>query len=384
MHTFTSRDLQELLAPREAPCVSIYLPLGPPSTDSRRNGLEIKNVLRRIEAALAFRAEWKPAAARVLESLSWLELANFVSSDGDTLAAFSSPGFQRCWHLPETMPAALIVSDSFHTQPLVKHLQNRLLYYVLALTQENVTLYQGTEHQLRVVQVPRMPRGMHELEVPVAEKSISKRMTTAIAGAGGGALFFGPGIGSDANRAKRDVEAFFRMVDKAVMPITHETNAPLIVATVDPDYGIFREISRNPALLGDRIEANPAAMTLNELRRRALDIVVPMRAAALARIADQYGAAAARHRGSDEIEGIAKAAAFGRVETLLVEDGRHLGGALDRKTGNVYQSMGSSDQAESDLLDDVSELVLTTGGDVCVLPPTTMPTRAGIAAIYRY
>ena len=327
------------------------------STDSRRNGLEIKNVLRRIEAALASRAEWKPAAARVLESLSWLELADFVSSDGDTLAAFSSPGFQRSWHLPETMPAALIVSDSFHTQPLVKHLQNRLLYYVLALTQENVTLYQGTEHQLRVVQVPRMPRGMHELEVPGADHSLSKRMTT---------------------------EAFFRMVDKAVMPITHDANAPLIVATVDPDYGMFREISRNPALLGDRIEGNPAAMTLDELRRRALDIVVADADAALARIADQYEVAAAHHRGSDQIEGIAKAAAFGRVETLLVEDGRQLGGALDRKTGNVYQSMGSSDQAGSDLLDDVSELVLTTGGDVCVLPPTSMPTSAGIAAIYRY
>ena len=319
MHTFTSRDLQELLSPREAPCVSIYLPFGPPSTDSRRNGLEVKNVLRRIEAALDFRAEWKPAAAPVLESLAWLEHAGLVSSHGDTVAVFSSPGFQRSWHLPETMPAALNVSDSFQTQPLVKHLQNRLLYYVLALTQENVTLYQGTEHQLRVVQVPRMPRGMHELEVAAPDHSISKRMTTSIAGAGGGALFFGPGIGSDANHAKHEVEAFFRMVDKAVMPITHEANAPLIVATVAPDYGMFREVSRNPALLGDRIEGNPAAMTLDELRRRALDIMVPMRDAALARIADQYEVAAAHHRGSDRIDGIAKAAAFGRVETLLVD-----------------------------------------------------------------
>jgi hypothetical protein len=37
-----------------------------------------------------------------------------------------------------------------------------------------------------------------------------------------------------------------------------------------------------------------------------------------------------------------------------------------------------------DLLDDLGERVLATGGEVVVVPTERMPTESGLAAIYRY
>ncbi|MGH7691047.1 MAG: hypothetical protein ACREN3_15690, partial [Gemmatimonadaceae bacterium] len=37
-----------------------------------------------------------------------------------------------------------------------------------------------------------------------------------------------------------------------------------------------------------------------------------------------------------------------------------------------------------DLLDDLGELVMHTGGQVVIVPSDAMPTRSGLAAIYRF
>ena len=43
-----------------------------------------------------------------------------------------------------------------------------------------------------------------------------------------------------------------------------------------------------------------------------------------------------------------------------------------------------SDPKTDDLLDDMAEAVMRTGGQVLVVPPELMPTDTGLAAIYRY
>lgn len=383
MQPFIREELQALLAPYEGPCLSVYLPLGPISFDARPQALELKHALRQIEIALDSRPDWKQSARSVMETIARLGAEALPMASAGTLAIFASPGFHRSWVFPEAMPPVTIVSDSFHTKPLLKHVQEESAYYVLALTKENVTLYRGHDHELSVVPTPGMPRGMRELVGHRVDHSVSKRMTTAVAGAGGGARFFGPG-GSDANDAKEDLKSFFRMVDKAVVQATHARPAPLILATFDQHCGMFHEVSRNPLLVRERIVGDPEAMKLDDLRDRALQILGPLRERRLEKIADEYGVAVARHRGSCDLSSISKAAVDGRVQALLVEDGRHVAGKLDRRTGEIMKASGPPQACAEDVLDDVSELVLARGGDVHVLPPAMMPTDAGFAAIYRY
>jgi len=80
---------------------------------------------------------------------------------------------------------------------------------------------------------------------------------------------------------------------------------------------------------------------------------------------------------------VAEAAAAGRIATLLIEADRQIPGRVDGATGQVeFKDLSHSEVA--DLLDDLGELVLKTGGRVVVVPAERMPTTTGAAATCRY
>jgi hypothetical protein len=68
---------------------------------------------------------------------------------------------------------------------------------------------------------------------------------------------------------------------------------------------------------------------------------------------------------------------------LLIEAEGVMPGRVDLETGKVYE--GSLERTEvGDVLDDLGEQVLRTGGEVVVVPAERMPNGSGLAAIYRY
>jgi hypothetical protein len=87
--------------------------------------------------------------------------------------------------------------------------------------------------------------------------------------------------------------------------------------------------------------------------------------------------------GSADLSDVARAAVQGRVGTLLLEDGRIVAGRLDRTSGAIQCDNLASPEID-DMLDDLAEVVLATGGSVVVVPAERMPTASGLAAIYRY
>jgi Bacterial archaeo-eukaryotic release factor family 3 len=381
MQPFTREDLQALLSEHRAPCVSLCVPTRRPSAEWHQNALTYKNLVREAEKALHQKKEWKAAAGDLLAKLGSLDNQDFWQKQRDSLAVFASPESFRWWQFADPMPSLAIVDETFHTKGLVKLLQGEVRYYVLALTKENISLFEGNRETLDVVHVPGMPRGMRDLETKTFESSLSAKTTSP--GAGGGTVMYGSGP-SLTNEHKEELKGLFRMVDKALLSVTHGQRAPLILATFDQHHGMFHEVSKNPALLDERIEGDPAKMSLDEIRRRAVALLAPRREQALKEVAAMYGAAAAHHRGTNYLPNISKAAVYGRVQALLIEDGRRIGGKLDRKTGEITGMTSALNADGQDLLDDVSELVLAAGGNVYVLPKALMPTDVGVAAIYRY
>jgi hypothetical protein len=73
----------------------------------------------------------------------------------------------------------------------------------------------------------------------------------------------------------------------------------------------------------------------------------------------------------------------GRVATLLIEDHREIPGRINTATGDIV-SGDLTDPMVDDVLDDLGELALKMGARVVIVPAERMPTRTGIAAIYRY
>ncbi|NDH95753.1 MAG: hypothetical protein EBZ13_14745, partial [Planctomycetia bacterium] len=105
--------------------------------------------------------------------------------------------------------------------------------------------------------------------------------------------------------------------------------------------------------------------------------------------------ALARDRGlaAADLPGVARAAAAGRVATLLVEEDRFVPGWLNRSTGRVHPdgevpddlAQGNSPAIRTeDIIGAVAETVLLHGGEILLLERGQMPSDSGLAAIYRY
>jgi hypothetical protein len=68
---------------------------------------------------------------------------------------------------------------------------------------------------------------------------------------------------------------------------------------------------------------------------------------------------------------------------LLVDADQVLPGTIDPTTGEI-KAMELANPKVDDKLDDLAEIVLRMGGEVVIVPTDRMPTKTGLAAIYRY
>jgi stalled ribosome rescue protein Dom34 len=120
-----------------------------------------------------------------------------------------------------------------------------------------------------------------------------------------------------------------------------------------------------------------------EFRERAWNIFQPQYQARLAALADEFALAKSKGLGQEDLKQVAAAATAGRIATLLIEADRQISGRIDGATGEV-EFKDLSHPESDDLLDDLGELVLKTGGHVVVVPADRMPTMTGAAAICRF
>jgi hypothetical protein len=256
MQPFTREDLQSLLSEHQVPCITLCAPTRRAPAEWHQNALTFKNLLRDAEKAVHQNKEWKQAGSELIAKLATLDNQEFWTKQRDALAVFASPDYFKWWQFAETMPARATVADTFHTKGLVKVLQGEVRYYVLALTKENISLFEGNRERLDVVHVPGMPRGLREVETKTFDSSMSAKTTSP--GSGGGTIMFGSGGTSHTNELKDELKSLFRMVDKALLSVTHGERSPLILATFDQHHGMFHEVSKNAALLDELIEGDPA------------------------------------------------------------------------------------------------------------------------------
>jgi hypothetical protein len=181
-----------------------------------------------------------------------------------------------------------------------------------------------------------------------------------------------------------DTEQFFRMVDRGVLEHhSGPTGLPLLLAALPEHHHQFREVSGNPHLLDETIDVFPGDLSLDELRERAWEKVLPHYLARLGGFIDRFNAARPRGQATADLADAARAVVESRVATLLLDASRQAPGRMDPVSGEI--TLGElSDPHVDDLLDDLGERVLATGGEVVVVPTERMPTESGLAAIYRY
>jgi len=380
----TSAALRGLLRQHQPPCISLYEPTHRSyPRSSEEDPIRYRSLLRQAE--LSLRRKYRPRTFRpILEKLErFVEDTDFWVHAADGLAIFGSPDEFRVFRLQQPVPELLSVADSFHIKPLVRVLQRDERYQILALTLAEVKLYEGTRDALDRVDLTSIPATFEEA-LSTERTAPFLKVTRSYGGGAGGPAPMYHGHGSRKDERELDRERFFRVIDRQILErFSNRSRLPLLLAALPEHQAHFRELSRNPLLVAQGIEVNPDALSPEQLRNTAWKVLEPFFEEHLARLISTYGEARGHGRGSDRAEEVAEALAHGRVGTLLVEADRRVPGSVDTMTGRVTYS-DPADPGTDDVLDDLAEAVLRTRGEVVVVPAERMPTKTGLAAIYRF
>lgn len=371
-----------LLAPQEPPCLTLYQPTHRPHVEAEQDPIRFKNLVRELEESL--REDYGSADVdRLLEPFRELiDDREFWRHNLDGLAVFGAEGRIRWYRLQRPVPELAVAADSFHTRPLVRIMQSADRFQVLGVNRERVTLLEGNRDHLDEVDLAEgVPRTLTDA---LGEEVTEPHLTVASYGSKSpnDAMYHGHGARKD--EVDIDTERFFRVVDKAVLEHhSRPSGLPLVLAALPEHHGVYRSVTKNPFLVDEAIDVHPDSIDRDDLLGRVWQVLEPVYLARLEELKERFGTARAHGKGSGDLSDVARAAAEGRIDTLLVEAERVVPGRLDVATGAI-QADDIERPDVDDLLDDIGEQTLRTGGEVIVVPQPRMPTESGVAAIYRY
>ncbi len=382
MNTLSKSDFKELIE-HTGLCVSTFMPTHRAGPETRQDPIRLKNMLARAEEGLAEAGLRSSEVEEFVEPVQGLLEDNlFWQYQTDGLAIFLSQGLFRSYCLPLEFQELVVVSDRFHVKPLLPLFIADGRFYVLALSQNEIRLLQGTRYSSREIELEGVPRNLAEaLRFDDPEKQLQFHTGTPARKGKRPAMFHGHGVGTD--DSKVNLFRYFRYVDRGLHDILRDEEAPLVVASVDYLLPIYREANTYPHLMEEGVEGNPEGLSAEELHGRAWSVVEAYFEKAQRDAVTLYRQFAGTRRTSRDIKEIAPAAYHGRVELLFVALGLQQWGAFnpDKSAVRLHQEPEPGDE---DLLDMAAVQTFLKGGTVYAVEPDEVPDGGPSAALFRY
>jgi hypothetical protein len=385
MKPITLDQIKELAQQTASPSISIFLPTHRAGRETQQDPIRFKNLLRDAEKQLLGSGMGPREASALLQpAQALLDDADFWNHQHDGLAVFISADDFHYHALPFRVEELLVVAQSYYVKPVLPLFTNNGHYYILAISQDGVRLFEGTRHSVGQIDLPDgTPVNLEEaLRLDGRQKSLQMHTGTSQSEAGHG-MFHGQGPGEEEQKVW--IEQYLNLVDTGLKEIFREQQAPLVLAGVDYLLPIYRKVSEYANIMQKGITGSPEYLRPEELQEQAWRIVETYFQQETKKTVEQYQQLADTDKATDNIEEIVAAAFNGRVDKLILSVEDQIWGTFNPKDGKVTRSSnGQSKKHNLALLDFTAMKTLQNGGTVCTLSQNEMPTDSPIAAVFRY
>lgn len=360
------------------PCISIYLPTHRSSPERLQDPIRFRNLIRQAENSLHERYPQTDAEALLAPFREIAENKEVWNNTLDGLAVLGAQGEMHIYPLRAKVDEMVLVGDRFHIKPLIGALEPTGRYHILALNLQSIRLFEGDGQSIREIDLDSS--APKTIDDALGDQLTEPYQTSSSNAKGMSSTYHGAGARRDEIDA--DAERFFRIVDRwTTEHYSRPSGFPLILAALTEHHALFRGVSKNPLLESEGIEVDPFALSLEEMNGRARVIIEHHRLKLEDEAVERFGTAYGQGNASGDVTEISRAAAAGRVVTLLLESDRRIRGKLNEDTGVVEYS----NQTDApDLLDQLVEMVVRKGGEILVLPAERMPVASGVAGIFRF
>ncbi|SDM74604.1 hypothetical protein SAMN05421823_1237 [Catalinimonas alkaloidigena] len=398
--TITREDLDRLMAADHAPIISIYLP-------THRSGHEVleqqdqkqfKNLLKQARQTLEasgydLTEEQTEAVFAPAEQL--LDDDDFWRHREAGLALFLGQDLFVTHSLPVAVQERVVVDASGYIVPLASLLNRKAHYYILAVSQNKVRLFEATPYDIQPVpmdgDIPTSRAEAEQYEEP--EESLQWRGGSTAQGGSArreGAMFHGQGGGKDTY--KIDIERFFHDVCRPLETQLNRTQPlPLLFAGVEFEYAIFRNACHYDHLIKDRhIDGNPDDWSEKELHQKSLTVMEERFSQKRTKALEQIKEVGGTDQATENPYEIVQSALMGKVGTLFTANHKEVWGKIDPESFETTQADGPTPETH-ELINYAAIQTLTKGGDVFLVDThedgISLPANqqdSAMVALYRF
>jgi len=357
-------DLKEL-ALVEGPCLTMTVPIRPAENTSRQDYMRLKSGAHAAEPMLAEYGLNPKQIREFLDPLSQID-GDSWSIDFGSLVVLRAPQVFRCFRVREQLQDSSIVADRFQVLPFLRVLQDQeKRFYVLALSQKHVRLLRCTNHSSDEVSLgPNVPISVEQWLNTRSPTTSPDRAAQRSSESGATAGTFNST--HDRDNMDPHIGNFFHRIDEAVSEVLRGETSPLVLAGVEYETWMYRDINSYPHLASGHVQGSPESLKGGELHKRALEVAHRAFAEPMNKALQQYEKLGGTDRVASKPAAIVKAASEGRVASLFIAEGA-------RDADN-----------EEDLLNTAALQTVAHGGDVWVTDPQTVPGRGTVAALLRF
>jgi hypothetical protein len=349
--------------------------------DQKHAQLKLKNIVKDVRSTLEESGKVEEEVHANLQRLEELQNDDhFFRHQSDGLAIYLQGSEMSYFTLPVHFEPAYYVADHFYLIPVLPFFNDDGTFYLLALSQQKATLYEGSRHFMAELILDQGALEPPEEEAGTKEKSLQFR---SAGGAQKGVLYHGQGSGKDDRH--KDLEKYFHSVDQAVNALLRNDKAPLVLACVDAHFAVYRDLTAYNFLFPDYIPGNPDETDAQMLHEKGWDLVEEYFLNERKAQREQMRNLSAGGRTSYLLEEILQASLDGRIETLFLQKGIDKYGLYDQQQRAVIRVRPAKEKNSVSLFNLAASHALVKGARVFLENKENMPFQeTEINALFRY
>ncbi len=357
--SFGTAEFQELTGVTVAPCISVYLPTFTVGRETRQGAIHLKNLLEEVKKGLQEQSiRWDQMADLIGPAEALVKDSDFWLHQNHGLAVFMADGFFRVYGLPIDVPVRQTIGPSFDVTPLLPLLSNDGRFYVLALSENAVRLFDGTRFGITETSVEGLPESFSETDSSELHERRQQQHSEGVATS----TIFGSGSQGSSELHNLAIKQYFDRVDSVLTPYFNEHPAPIVLAGVQHLLPIYRTANTSATILEGEIHGNQDRASAQDLHDAAWVIAEPYFMKSQNKARDRFNQLLGTTNASVNASEIETAADNGRVATLFI----------------ALNDTGSEE------INRAAVATLAKGGEVFALQPEAMPSEDALAAIFRY
>ncbi|MEY9988902.1 hypothetical protein ABIE67_000934 [Streptomyces sp. V4I8] len=363
-HALSPTTLTELRRPRPYPAVSVLTPTHRREPYRAQDQVRLRNVVaaakKQLEADPSVTRERRADVGRQLDqALAEVDLT--YAEDG--LVIFAAPGEHQVWSLARTVPERVVLSDTFLTRNLVSAQAAERPYWVLSVSPDRVTLWNGSLDRVAAARVGGFPltRNVENFDAERQERIGDMPSTFQDEG----------------------TRHFLKDADSAMSAILRGNPRPLYITGEPAALSLLDEIG---GVTKDAVHI-PHGGLAHGTREAVWQAIQPLITSEDRRntdaVARELETARGRKAFAAGVDEVWRSAREGRVRLLAVEENYRI---TVRGEDGDHLIPAESDEldAREDIVDEIVEQCLETGAEVRFVPDGTLDDAQGIAGVLRY